>query len=122
MRKFPFGAIVLAAWLCLAPGLADAQTPTFSTMVNVSGTIAVSNTFQSIIVPNRKACTIENNGASNQWVFFGPIASATKATAVVLTPGMSVTCGAVNGPTFQDQVSITGTAADTFFAGYSAWQ
>lgn len=85
--------------------------------MNLSGAIAVTNTFQSIqVATKRHSCTVQNNGAATMWVFFGPIASATKAKSVVLAPGQSVYCS-LSGVTLSDQVSITGTATDTFFAG-----
>jgi hypothetical protein len=49
------------------------------------------------------------------YVYFGAIASATKDTSVVLSAGQAVNC-TVGGITLQDQVSITGTMGDTFYA------
>ena len=83
---------------------------------NVSGTIAVTDTFQSVFEAGpRSGCTVQNNGAASMWVFFGPIASATKAKSVVLTTGQSVGCNSP-GITLSDQISITGTATQEFFA------
>ena len=103
--------------------------------VDASGTIAVTNTFQQIW-PNtsntpgnggtsgqRKGCLIANTSTDRQWVYFGPLASATKASAIPLEPASSVSalggyvsCATGSGSTLQDQVSITGTANDTFVA------
>lgn len=86
---------------------------------NSSSTITVTNTFQSIFVANvnRVSCTIQNNSASNSmWVFFGPVANATKGASVVLAAAQSCGCNPPNGVVLQDQVSITGTSGDAFFA------
>jgi hypothetical protein len=102
-----------------------AQTPVVTqpysaTSYNASGTIAVTNTFQSVFAApttptGRVACTIQNNGTHNMWVFFGPIAKATEATSVILAANQTVNCNSGN-VILQDQVSITGTASDAFFA------
>ncbi len=87
---------------------------------NNSSTIAVTNTFQSIWVKNtvtrgRAGCTVQNTGSNTMWVFYGPIANATKGRSVVLSVGQSTNCN-VGGIVLQDQVSITGTATEAFFA------
>lgn len=96
----------------------------------LSSTIAVSNTFQSIqvaIVPSvgvRQGCTVQNTGSNDMWVYFGPIASATKNAGYRLTPvatgvqGGSIGCATAAGGVLQDQVSITGTMGDTFAATF----
>ena len=87
------------------------------TTTNLSSTIAVTNTFQSIQVATvRNGCTVQNNSATTMWVFFGPIGSATQATSVQLAAGNNVSC-AVGGALLNDQISITGTAAGVFYAG-----
>jgi hypothetical protein len=88
------------------------------TSTNLSSTVAVTNTFQSIQIASatRKGCSIQNNGTNSMWVFFGPIASATKNSSVQLSSGQSVTCASGSGGVLGDQISITGTAADVFFA------
>lgn len=88
---------------------------------NDSGTIASTNVFQSIwqFSPNsrgRAGCTVQNTGTNTQFVFIGPIASALTAKSVKLTAGQSFFCNA-GGIVAQDQISITGTAGDTFYAG-----
>lgn len=87
-------------------------------ITNLSGTIAVTNTFQSIQAKNpaRSGGVIQNNGANNMWLFLGPIASATKATSIVLAAGAAFSLNSAN-VTLVDELSITGTATDTFFAG-----
>ena len=114
--------LLLASILALAIASAMAQTnvPTSQMQVptgNLSSTIAVTDTFQLIQSSTlRRACLIQNNGANNQWVFFGPIASATKARSVLLSPGQGVMCNG-SAVTLSDEISITGTATDSFYAG-----
>ena len=108
-------AVALCAFaLAGAPAAYAQQLKLPST--NVSSTIAVTNTFQEVFGAGPKTgCAIQNNGAASMWVFFGPIASATKAKSVVLATGQSVNCSAP-GVTLTDQISITGTATQEFFA------
>ncbi len=84
---------------------------------NSSGTISSTNVFQSVFLANsnRVSCTIQNNGANAMWVYFGPLASATKGASVELAIGQSAFCNN-NVIVLQDQVSITGTSTDAFFA------
>ena len=106
----------------LMPVAAMAQTPVVTkpagvTSNNSSSTIAATNTFQSIFAANtnRTACTIQNLGTHSMFVFFGPIANAISNNSVTLVAGDSVRCN--NGNiVLQDQVSITGTLGDAFFA------
>lgn len=117
-------SLLLLGLLLFSPS-AHAQNPVITqpyvvTSSNASGTISVTNTFQSIWVADttitgRVACTIQNNGTNSMWVFFGPIANATKGTSVVLSAGDRAYCG-INGVILHDQVSITGTSGDAFYA------
>lgn len=115
--------IFLIALFFIVPSYAQSPVvtqPYNVTSFNASGTIAVTNTFQSIWVANtntrgRAGCTVQNNGTNSMWVYFGPIASATKGASVVLTVGQSTNCN-VGGITLQDQVSITGTSGEAFYA------
>lgn len=124
-RKGLGTGLVLALALLFGANGAESQTtvitipgPLYSG--NSSGTVTSGGTFQSIwsAAPSgrlRKSCTVQNNGTHNMYVYFGPIASATDATAVTLASGQSVSCVA-GGGTLQDQVSVDGTTADAFFA------
>lgn len=101
---------------------ADAQTPVVTQPVprisnNNSGSVSVTNTFQSIWVANvnRLSCTIQNNGTHNMYIFFGPIANATLTNSVILLPTLPLNCQ-IFGVILSDQVSITGTSGDAFFA------
>jgi len=108
---------LIAAAVILAGATAFAQIKPVQTR-NVSGTLAASNTFQSLSAAdnNRSACLVQNNSTSNKMqVYFGPIANATTGASVVLDPGKSVSCN--NGPVVAtDQVSIAGTSGDAFLA------
>lgn len=105
---------------------ASGQSPVLTqpygvTSHNDSGAVALSLTFQSIWAAStntrgRAGCTIQNRSASNtQYIFFGPIASALTTKSISLAPSQSVNC-TVGGIVLQDQVSITGTAPDAYFA------
>ena len=116
-RRAGLFAALLAAAVALPP-LAAAQIKPIAS-VNVSGTIAVTNTFQSIIArnTNRSGCTVQNTGTNTMYVFFGPLASASTAASVKLAAGQAVSCN--NGPvTLIDEVSITGTATEAFFGAH----
>lgn len=73
-------------------GQADARHAT----TNASVSITTGNTFQNILAAlttttDRQSLTIQNNNTNsdNCWVFIGLAASATKATAILLSPGGS---------------------------------
>lgn len=100
--------------------LLSPQTPVTVPSTNLSGTVASTGVFQSIQVANtsRNGCLIVNTSSAEEWVFFGPIASATEATAVPLYADQSVNCSTGSGGVLSDQVSITGTATSTFIANF----
>lgn len=91
--------------------------PTPRASGNASTTVAVTNTFQSIFLANtaRVGCTVQNTGTNSMYVYFGAIAGATTAKSVKLAAGQSVSCQS-GGMVIRDQVSITGTATETFYA------
>jgi hypothetical protein len=112
---------------CVNATVSATVTVAALTSTNLSSTISVTNTFQSIqaSTAGRNGCLIQNNSQANEmWVFFGPIGSATKATAFGLppgtatTPGGSIACAVGGLGVLTDQVSITGTATDTFTANF----
>lgn len=92
------------------------------TSTNLSGSIAVTDTFQSIqaSTAGRKGCAVQNPSANShsQWVFFTGIGSATKAAAFQLSPGSSISCAVGGLAVLTDQVSITGTSGDIFVANF----
>ena len=126
------GAAGVAAFLLSLPAHAQqavVTSPSQNSSLNVSGTIAVTSTFQSV-VPSaiggrvRQGCLIQNTGSNTQYVYFGPLASATKAMSYQLSPpgaatqGGAISCSTSAGGVLQDQVVITGTSGDTFTAEY----
>lgn len=108
------GALALALMLAALPASAQVNR---QTSTNVSSTIAVTNTFQQVLArqDGRSGCTIVNYGTNTMWVFFGPIASATKAASIQIDNKIPTYCQ-FGGVVLVDQVSITGTAGDAFFA------
>lgn len=93
------------------------------TSTNLSGTISVTNTFQSIQVSTagRNGCLIQNQSTTDQmWVYFGAIAGATKAKSFVLdnNHGLAISCSVGGLGVLTDQVAITGTSTDGFTANF----
>lgn len=88
------------------------------TSTNLSGTISVTNTFQSIQVATagRNGCNIQSTGTHTQWVFFGAIGGATEAKGFQLSAGQTISCAVGGIGVLTDQISITGTSGDTFVA------
>lgn len=118
--------ILLSVWFMVLASAALAQSPVQTQPLNVttqngSGSITATNTFQSVFAAisgtqaRRTSCTVQNNGTNKMFVFFGTLATATTPTSVQLGPAQSVNCTA-GGVVLKDQVSITGTTGDQFFA------
>lgn len=85
-----------------------------------NGTITVTDTFQSVIAASttttgRLSCALQNQGTHVMYVFFGPIADATKAKSIQLQAGQAVNCN-VGNVVLKDQVSVTGTSGDAYWA------
>jgi hypothetical protein len=117
MRKMLAAALAIA--LCAGPALAAGAPP--STGTNVSSTVSVGGTFQSILVAsNRLDCFVQNPVSATEtlFVFFGPIANATTANSVNLAAGQAVTCSS-QGATASDQVSVTAATSTHAFVAYS---
>lgn len=90
------------------------------TSYNAASTVAVTNTFQSIwaastTLTGRTGCIVQNTGNNPMYVYTGAIASATIAKSFKITAGQSFYCN-VGNIVIRDQISITGTATETFFA------
>jgi hypothetical protein len=129
VRLRPTLALTAVAVLLFSIGSVWAQSiPVPSN--NLSGSISVTNTFQSIQAQanNRIGCTVQNGALQStgdqMWVYFDKTNSAncsaaTKSTSLVINPGQTVNC-AVGGDDYvlKDQVCITGTSGDTFFANF----
>ena len=117
--------VLLAALAC--PVLAQ-SIPVASN--NLSSTITTTNTFQSIqaVTNNRLGCTVQNNASSASgdlmWVYFDKSNSANCSAAVkspgsaTLLPGQSVNCSVAGTTVLKDQVCITGTSGDAYFANF----
>lgn len=113
---------LIALFLLLGVSFAHAQTPVFTntskfTNSNYSSTISVTNTFQSVLASNlnRNDCIIQNNGAASMYLYFGALASAITNNSLVLSSGSIFRCSN-SGVVLTDQISITGTATQRFFA------
>lgn len=125
MRKIVLFAGLLAAPLMWAPAEAQQTVitqPQGVTTLNKSGTIAVTNTFQQVLAAStntrgRTGCLVQNNGSNAMYVFAGAISSATTAKSVKLASGQGFNCSTGNGGVLKDQISITGTSGDAFYAG-----
>lgn len=117
--------LLLAILIIGASFSAYAQTPVVTVpygavIHNDSTTILTTNTFQSIwsastAVTGRTDCIVQNNGAANMYIYFGPIATATISNSLVLAANGIFRCGN-NGVILKDQISITGTSTQRFFA------
>ena len=94
--------------------------PIPATSQNFSGTITTTNTFQSVQAQNngRFGCTLQNGGTHTMYVYFGSCANATTGASAQLFPGQPVRCLVGNGYVLRDQVCITGTSGDAFFANF----
>ena len=114
-------SILLGAITAFVAAAALAQTVPVPSK-NLSGTITTTNTFQLVQSQsaNRLGCTIQNNATAASgdvmWVFFGSTPS--KAAAVQLAPGQSVSCVVEAAIVVSDPVYITGTAGDAFYANF----
>lgn len=121
--------LLLALVLLTSPAWGQSAVTTYPVGVattNASSSITLTGTYQQVFAQNsnRRNCVIQNTGTHAMWVFFGAIASATQATSWPLfpasaagSPGGFVSC-ANSGVVATDQVSITGTTADTFTASF----
>lgn len=106
-------------WACAPVGPLQTTTPA-SCPNNVSSTITTTSTFQQIFaVANqsaRTACMIQNNGTHTMYVFPGPTTLATTGTSVQLAAGAAFYCTNQSGATLQDNIALTGTSGDGFYA------
>lgn len=102
--------------LMLSLGAAFAQQPMPSSTTTTNGTIAVTNTFQTILTATRPrlSCTMQNTGTNTQFVYFGTLANATLSNSFRVSPGQTISCAVANGIALTDAVNITGTAGDGY--------
>lgn len=80
----------------------------------VNGTIATTDTFQSLLAQNaaRKSCAIQNQGANMQYI--SAAVSPSLANSFQLAPGKTFNCASPGGVTITDALEITGTAGDAY--------
>jgi hypothetical protein len=120
--------IALGALLIAFCGSVHAQQPVtthgldvVSKTPNQSGTIISTNTFQVVFTPSttqqkRQGCTIANYGTHTMYVYFGQTTDTpAEANSVQLAANQFVNCN-IGGVVLNDQVWITGTSGDAFFA------
>ena len=119
--------LLLVGLLALLVVSAHAQAPTVTTpygtnSTNSSSTITtgVGGVFQQVWAAStasrgRVSCMVQNTGTNPMYVYFGPIASATVAKAIKIVAGQAVSC-TNGGVVLKDQVSISGTTTETFYA------
>lgn len=128
MKRLAFAVGALLIALC---GSAGAQQPVttqgynvVSQTPNASGTIASTGVFQVVFTPSttqqkRQGCTIVNKtatAANTMSVYFGkPTDTPATAKSIPLAQNQAVYCN-IGGVVLNDQVWITGTAGDSFFA------
>ena len=97
----------------------DYTSPVPAASTNLSGTIATTNTFQSVQLKNgaRLGCFVQNNtaGSNSMWVYLGTCTAAAKATSIVLTGGQTFNCQSFSN-VITDGICITGTMGDAFTA------
>lgn len=121
MKRLAISFILLIASVSMALAQSPVVTkPYGATINNSSGSISVTNTFQSIWIAStantgRVDCLIQNKGSNSMYLYFGNIVNATTPNSLTLGSGTSFRCGN-NGTILKDQISITGTSGDTFFA------
>jgi hypothetical protein len=116
MKKLLLAGVLLL--LGVAPSWAQ-QPPYGSYTTELTGTIAVSGTYQSVFAASsngaRKSCTIQNKGANNMLAFFGSTQpGASSAKGFIITPNNFITWGLVGGGLTLDAIWIEGTSGDTF--------
>lgn len=130
MVLVPCGSIVNGQPAACPPGAANPlavycancspTAPTGASSNPVNGTVAVTNTFQTLIAQNatRKACTFQNQGTHT--MYFSLSATPTLANSVqVAAAGFFYCSPPGSNIVVTDAVSVTGTAGDAF-AGW--WQ
>jgi len=126
--KTALALMVLVVLMLAATAIWAQSVPVASN--NQSGTIAVTNTFQPVQMQtnNRIGCTIQNGlnpltSSRVMYVFFDKTNSAncsaaTEAASVTLAPGQPTYCAVALGYVLKDQICITGTSGDPFFANF----
>lgn len=121
MKRLWLSLLLLAASVSMSLAQSPVTTyPYTTTISNSSANVTTTNTFQSIWAASanltgRTDCIIQNNGAASMYVYFGPIANATTPNSLILAAAGIFRCGN-SGVVTKDQISITGTSGQRFFA------
>lgn len=128
LRIFRVVAVVSAIWalasvVVLAWVLAAQAQKRSATRVT-SGTIAVTNTFQSALNANgnRNGCTLQNQGSHTMFIYAGQPTAATTSASLQIAPGQIFNCGANATTVITDGIAVTGTAGDGFVANEQSEQ
>ena len=117
--------IAICAGILTLGGMQIAKSTTSYNILNFSSTeypansgaatITSGGTYQVLATSgNRNGCSYQNNGSSTQWIFLGPIISATHATSFKEAPGATFNCAMITNSVINDAISIDGTTNDTF--------
>lgn len=80
----------------------------------VAGTITTHGTFQQALAAKdtRNGCLIQNTSADDEYVFFGPTASATTAKSFKIAAGNAISCAIGGIADAKDNIAITSGATD----------
>jgi len=120
----PSGPIVNGQPSVSPPGTANPLTvtcancspsaPIGASSTPVNGTIAVTNTFQTLIAQNssRKGCTFQNQGTHAMYVSIS--ATPTLANSLQWPPGGTLYCSGASNIVITDGIQITGTSGDAY--------
>lgn len=117
--------LLIAALLLVGVSFAYAQSPVTTqpyattSISNASATIGVTNTFQTVLpdatsTTGRVDCLIQNLSARSMFLSFEATPTLT-TNALTLAAGTTFRC-ANSGVVIRNKISITGTAADNYFA------
>lgn len=121
MKRLLLSLFILVASVSLSLAQNPVTTlPYGVTISNASGTINSTNTFQSVLpassnTTGRTDCLIQNIAASNMFIYFGSPTLATTTNSLTLASGATFRCNN-GGVVIKNQISITGTSGQRFFA------
>lgn len=108
----------IALALLALPAVAQVARPTG--YMETPGTVAVANTFQTVLPanPTRNACLLQNTSTATLLVYPGPLASATAAGSYQVGPGGTFSCSSGAGVINPNEINVTSaTAGATFVMG-----
>lgn len=124
MTLVPAGPIVNGQPVAAPPSLVNGMpvvctncspsAPTGASSNPINGTIAVTNTFQTLTALNtaRKSCTFQNQGTHTMYFSIAP--SPTLTNSLQVPPGGLYECASSSNVVITDLIYITGTAGDAF--------